>query len=224
MGKKKPYNSDVNIAISILPKENFSDKKVMRNKKTGKYDSSFKTIDLGDKGGLKARVGKLEDEIEEKGKREAKTEIQRLIVSQNDFDISNGELIPKTNRGIEELEFIKKETGELIYIGEEEFIPERTIDDFKSRDIFNNDEGANITNKELSKKTIKRLKGLGVPNSIINKMKKGNELSDIEKDVLHNRGIEYVVAGNQRPYIRKYTGGTPARLCNLKLANIKRGI
>lgn len=62
--------------------------------------SSFRTKDVGNKGGLQLILGRL------KGR--TKTTIQALRVSRKDFVLRNKTLIPKTQRGIKEIKSIKK--------------------------------------------------------------------------------------------------------------------
>ena len=77
---------------------------------------------------------------------------------------------------------------------------------------------------KVNDRSIERLRKSQVPNSIVRKIKLGRELSDIETEILHDKGLEVVMSRIKNSFVREYTGKTPNRMKNLKLANEKRGI
>lgn len=218
------FNSKKNIAIGVKPKELFSKGDVMKNKKTGKYDSRFKTVDTGEKGGLRVGIGKLKSDVRKEGKKEAKTTIQRYLVEQEDFKIKNKQLTPKTSRGRKELKQITNRHGKLEYLGEEQFIVKKNRDLFKEQSYYSKSKGGVRKKNKLNKESIDRLKKASIPQSVINRANAGKELTDVENEILHKKGLEIVRSSKRSSFVREYTGGTETRMKNLKLANKTRGL
>lgn len=71
----------------------------------------------------------------------------------------------------------------------------------------------------LNKESIKILRRKNIPESIIRNMNTGNELSEVEKEILHSKKLEYVSSVKRTSFVRQYIGGTTKRLNNLNLAN-----
>ncbi len=110
-----------------------------------------------------------------------------------------------------------------LHINEDNFINKENTEKIKDTKNSNN-ELRGKKDKSFKRKYVKILKNLKVPNSLIAKIKRNEVLSDSEKEVLHNRGIEFCRSEKVASHIRIYTGGTFERLCNLEKANIKKGI
>ena len=224
MPRGKLFNSEENIAISLRPKEKFARGDVMRDRRTGKYDSRFKTIDPGREGGLRLGVGKLKKDVAKKSPGGATTRTQRYLVEQKDFEIKNKKLIPKTKRGKRELENITKKHGELLHLGEEQFITQRNKKEFKELSYFKNNPGGMYKANKLNEGSEQKLKKLNIPESTKRKMRTGRELTNIENEILHSQGFEYVRSSKRKSFLREYIGKTETKMNNLRLANIKRGI
>lgn len=98
------------------------------------------------------------------------------------------------------------------------------------RNLFNEQGNFSKNNRGVSKKnklneeSIKRLNKANIPRSIINRINKGNELTDVENEILHRENLEVVTSSKRSSFVREYKGGTPNRMRNLNLANEKRGL
>jgi len=214
---KDPFKSDKNIAISVNPTTKFAKGMVMNG-------SRFKTIDTGHKGGMRLTLGKDAREVRSKGKDKASSKVQRILVEQKDFDIEKGNLKPITKRGKSEYREIKEIHGDLEFIGNEQFIVRSAKPLFERVGYFNNVRGGIDKKNDVNPASIKRLKKANVPDSIVRKIKSGRELSDIETEILHDKSLELVKSRKRSSFVREYTGKTPTRMMNLRMANVKRGL
>jgi len=222
--KSKYFDSEKNIAIALRPKEKFATGNVMRDRRTGKYDSRFKTLDPGREGGLRIGLGKLKKDVSQKSPGGASTRTQRYLVEQKDFEIKNKKLVPKTKRGKRELENITKKHGELLHLGEEQFITQKNKKEFKDLSYFKKNPGGGYKANKLNEESEKKLKRLNIPEQTKRKIKTGRELTRIESEILHTQGFEYVRSSKRRSFLREYIGKTENKMRNLRMANKKRGI
>jgi hypothetical protein len=183
---------------------------------------TFRTTDIGDKGGMTAITGKTKEDVKNLGVNEAPTRIQRYNLSKQDVEIKNTILRPKTNRGKEEIESIELTEGKLEYVGESQVIP---VDKKPELSRYFKDKKGGIVElrgNKLNDTSVERLRKKGVPETLIKKMKSGKELTETEKELLHKKKLEYVKSLSKTSFVREYKGGTEGRLKNLKKANIER--
>lgn len=223
MPKSKYFDSEKNIAIGIQPKETFAKGNVMQNKKTGKYDTRFKTLDVGDKGGLRVTLGKTKSDVAKKSPGGAKRKTQRYLVEREDFEIKNKRLVPKNKSAESQLKTIRNKYGNVLYLGEEQFITEKNFSEFEKLSYLKKQKGGLKANR-LNDESLNRINNLNIPESTNKKMRQGKELTEIETEILHNSNIEYVRSRKRKSFVRDYTGKTPIRMENLRLANKKRGL
>lgn len=223
MPRSKYFDSERNIAIGVKPKEDFAKGNVMRNKKTGKYDSRFKTVDVGERGGLRLTIGKLKSDVSKKSPSGAKTKTQRYLVEQNDFEIKNKRLVPKNESAKSQLKTITNKHGNILYLGEEQFITQENLGAFEKKSYLTKPKGGMNANR-LNEESKKRINKLNIPESTKRKMKQGKELTEIETEILHNNNIEYVRSRKRKSFVRDYMGKTPTRMRNLRLANQRKGL
>ncbi|MEW6070228.1 MAG: hypothetical protein AB1485_06380 [Candidatus Thermoplasmatota archaeon] len=78
--------------------------------------ADFAVADIGDPDGLKATVGKLKVDVEKFGKELAPTRVQKYLLPREHVALENGELVPITKRGKEELASIVRRHGKPILI------------------------------------------------------------------------------------------------------------
>lgn len=214
---KDPFKSQKNIAISVKPTTEFAKGNVMNG-------SRFKTIDVGLKGGQRLTLGKDKDEVKKKGRKRTSSQVQRILIEQKDFKIENGNLKPKTKRGKSEYREITEIHGELEFIGNQQFIVRSNEPLFERVGYFNQSNGGYDKKNKVNEASIKRLKKANVPVSIVRKIKTGRELSEIETEILHDKKLEVVMSRKRNSFVREYTGKTPKRMKNLRMANEKRGL
>lgn len=214
---KDTFKSQKNIAISVKPTTEFAKGNVMNG-------SRFKTIDVGHEGGMRLTLGKDKGDVRRKGKSKASSKVQRVLVEQNDFKIENGNLKPRTKRGKSEYREISEIHGDLEFIGNQQFIVRSNKPLFERVGYFNNGNRRYDKKNKINEISIERLKKANVPESIVRKIKSGRELSDIETEILHDKKLEVVKSRKRSSFVREYTGKTPSRMKNLRLANEKRGL
>lgn len=217
LGIEKLKRKDT-ISVTIRPTIDFAKEDVMRTKVNGyAYKGQFRTEDTGEKGGMVATIGKTKEAIELYGKEEAPTTVQRYLLQKSDVDIRDGDLIPITYRGKKEIESIESKHGSLTYVGGDYFIPSSEYQRFKELKYFENNGGKRMS-RGITESEVREARGKGVPEDLISKMKMGYKISSEEEKELHRRGLVYV-PGYAKPgtvgvrsYLRKYSGGTPARM------------
>jgi hypothetical protein len=221
--KSKYFDSEKNIAIGINPKENFAKGKVMQNKRTGKYDSRFKTLDVGEKDGLRLTIGKTKKDVAKRSPAGAKTKTQRVLIEQEDFEIKNKRLVPKNKSAEIQLKTIRNKFGNVLYLGEEQFIAEKNFSEFEKASYLSKTKGG-VKSNRLNKESLERINKLNIPDTTKRKMRLGKEITDIETEILHNNKIEYVRSRKRKSFVREYQGKTEVRMKSLELANKKRGL
>lgn len=214
---KDPFQSPKNIAISVKPTTQFAKGKVMG-------DSRFKTLDVGYKGGMRLTLGKDKRDVKTKGKKQASSKVQRILVEQKDFEHEGGNLKPITKRGKSEYREIKEIHGDLEFIGNEQYIVKSNKPLFERVGYFNNGQGGFDKKNKINPASVKRLRKANVPESIVRKIRSGRELSEIETEILHDKKLEVVKSRKRSSFVREYTGKTPNRMKNLRMANEKRGL
>jgi len=175
------------------PKEQFATGDVMRTNE--EYKGSFRTKDPPPEGGLQIVHGKLDTDVKRLGREDAPTKTQKYTLEQKDFRISQGRLVPTTTRGRRELRSIKEDVGELTYIGEKEFIPTREKKAFQSYSYTGGSKNMprGRPRKGISSQEVTGARRRGVPESIISKMTRSQELTLREKDILNSKGLGYKV-------------------------------
>ena len=216
-----PFDSKKKIRVTVKPKTDFAEGDVMRTKGTREFKGSFRTKDLGRKGGMTAIIGKTKSEVHLESPAGAETSIQAYNLDQKNVKIQNKKLVGKDQRGKKEIAQIKRAQGELKYIAEEQFIVKKNKPLFDRVDYFKSNIGGMKRGNRLNKESLEIVRKLKIPEGIIRKMNSGRELSEFEKDVLHLKGIEYVRSNKRKSFVREYRGGTEERLKSLRKINIK---
>ena len=81
--------------------------------------------------------------------------------------------------------------GELTHIGKKEFIPTSEKSKFKKYSYLGGRKNMPRYRKGISPQEISGARRRGVPESIITKMMRSQELSEREKDILNSKGLGY---------------------------------
>lgn len=213
-GKDKKYDK---IRVSVKPESEFSKGDVFRKKESRDFSGSFRVKDIGKKGGLKATLGKTKNEVHLEAPGGAETSIKSYTFDKKYVKVKDKQLIGKNERGIREINHIKRSQGSLEQIGSDHFIVKKNRKLFDRADILKSQVGGSKKANKLNKESLEILNRKSIPESIIRKMNSGRELSEFEKDVLHLKGLEYVRSNKRKSFVREYRGGTEARLKNLNL-------
>ncbi len=213
----EPFESKKRIRVSVKPSTEFGKGDTMRSKGSRDFSGSFRTLDVGKKGGMTARIGKTKSEIHLEGPAGAETSIQAYTLEKKNVKIENKKLIGKDERGINEINQIKRSHGDLEHISKDQLIVKKNKKLFDRVDYFKDNIGGMRKANKLNKESIEILKRKKIPESIIRKMNSGKVLSEFEKEVLHRHGLEYVRSNKRKSFVREYRGGTEARLRNLNI-------
>lgn len=213
-GKNK---SKGKIRVSVKPESEFSGGDVFRKKGSRDFSGSFRVKDIGQKGGLKATLGKTKSEVHLEAPGGAETSIKSFTLDKKFVTIKDKQLMGKNERGIREINHIKRSQGSLEQIGSDHFIVKKNKKLFDREAILKSQVGGSKKANKLNNESLKILKNKKIPESIMRKMNSGRELSEYEKDVLHLKGLEYVRSNKRKSFVREYRGGTEARLKNLNL-------
>lgn len=213
----EPFESKKKIRVSVKPTTEFAGGDTMRTKGSRDFKGSFRTKDVGKKGGMTAIIGKTKSEVHLEGPAGAETSIQSYTLDKKNVKLDNKKLVGKDQRGRNEIDQIKRSQGELEHISKDQLIVKKNKKLFDRVDYFKDGIGGMKKANKLNKESIEILKRKRIPESIIRKMNSGRELSEFEKDVLHRHGLEYVRSNKRKSFVREYRGGTEARLRNLSI-------
>lgn len=213
----EPFESKKRIRVSVKPTTEFASGDTMRSKGSRDFSGSFRTLDVGQKGGMTATVGKSKTEVHLEGPAGAETSIQAYNLDKKNVKIEDKQLVGKNQRGTREINQIKRSQGNIEHISKDQLIVTKNRKLFDRVDYFKDTKGGMRKANRLNKESLEILKRKKIPEAIIRKMNSGKELSEYEKDVLHKHGLEYVRSNKRKSFVREYRGGTEARLRSLNL-------
>jgi len=209
--EKEPFRSKTKIAVSVIPST-----EIQKN--------TFRYYDIGDPGGMTAIIGKTKEDVKKYGISGSATKIQRYTLLKRDVSVEDGKLQPKTKMGREEIKSITEREGKLRYIKNEQFVPESEYKKFQELSYFKGGK-RNMPKyrKGISQQEVTGARRRGVPEAIITKMSRSQELTQREKDILNSKGLGYKVGFTKEDgtKVRSHTFSLKTKYS--KRSGVKRG-